>query len=397
MKILHIIPSIASVRGGPSQAVIEVVKALRDENIEAEIVTTNDNGNDLLDVPLGRRIEYKQVPVNFFKRFSPKVGSIREFAFSRELTIWLWQNVSKYDLLHVHAIFSYPSTVAMAIARFQGVPYIVRPLGQLCEWSLQQSSRKKQIYLQLIEKANLNYSKSIHFTSKQEQQEASQLNLSSPSFILPHGVDIPNINPNARQHLREYLNLPDDEPIILFLSRLHHKKGLEYLIPALGKLSDYRFTFVLSGSGSQEYESEIKSLLVSNGIKNRTHITGFVKGEIKDLIMQGSDLFALTSYSENFGIAALEALAVGLPVLLTPGIALADLVAQQHLGYVTELQVTAIAAAIQQVLDCPKEAQKRGDRAQKLILENYTWARIASKLISVYTEIIESQTVPTAS
>ncbi|MBD2521539.1 glycosyltransferase [Nostoc sp. FACHB-133] len=397
MRILHIIPSIASVRGGPSQAVIEVVKALRNENIEAEIVTTNDNGNDLLDVPLGRRIEYNQVPVNFFKRFSPKVGSIREFAFSRELTIWLWQNISKYDLLHVHAIFSYPSTVAMAIARFQGVPYIVRPLGQLCEWSLQQSSRKKQIYLQLIEKANLNYSKSIHFTSKQEQQEASQLNLSSPSFILPHGVDIPNINPNARQHLRQYLNLPDDEPIILFLSRLHHKKGLEYLIPALGKLSDYRFTFVLAGSGSQEYESEIKSLLVSNGIKNRTHITGFVKGEIKDLIMQGSDLFALTSYSENFGVAALEALAVGLPVLLTPGIALADLVAQQHLGYVTELQVTAIAAAIQQVLDCPEEAQKRGDRARKFVLENYTWDCIASRLISVYTEIIESQTVFTAS
>ncbi|MBE8998631.1 glycosyltransferase [Nostoc sp. LEGE 12447] len=396
MKILHIIPSIASVRGGPSQAVIEVVKALRDENIEAEIVTTNDNGNDLLDVPLGRRIEYNQVPVNFFKRFSPKVGSIREFAFSRELTIWLWQNVSKYDLLHVHAIFSYPSTVAMAIARFQGVPYIVRPLGQLCEWSLQQSSRKKQIYLQLIEKANLNYSKSIHFTSKQEQQEASQLNLSSPSFILPHGVDIPNINPNARQHLRQYLNLPDDEPIILFLSRLHHKKGLEYLIPALGKLSDYRFTFVLAGSGSQEYESEIKSLLVSNGIKNHTHITGFVKGEIKDLIMQGSDLFALTSYSENFGVAALEALAVGLPVLLTPGIALADLVAQQHLGYVTELQVTAIAASIQQALDHPHEAKEMGDRARKFILENYTWDRIASKLISVYTDIIESQTVSTA-
>ncbi|NEU79743.1 glycosyltransferase [Nostoc sp. UIC 10630] len=396
MKILHIIPSIASVRGGPSQAVIEVVKALRDENIEAEIVTTNDNGNDLLDVPLGRRIEYNQVPVNFFKRFSPKVGSIREFAFSRELTIWLWQNVSKYDLLHVHAIFSYPSTVAMAIARFQGVPYIVRPLGQLCEWSLQQSSRKKQIYLQLIEKANLNYSKSIHFTSKQEQQEASQLNLSSPSFILPHGVDIPNINPNARQHLRQYLNLPDDEPIILFLSRLHHKKGLEYLIPALGKLSDYRFTFVLAGSGSQEYESEIKSLLVSNGIKNRTHITGFVKGEIKDLFLQGADLFALTSYSENFGVAVLEALSAGIPVIVTPGVALANLVAQENLGYVAEFDVTAIAAAIQQVLDCPEEAQKRGDRARKFVLENYTWDRIASKLISVYTDIIESQTVSTA-
>ncbi|QLE51310.1 glycosyltransferase [Nostoc sp. C057] len=397
MKILHIIPSIASVRGGPSQAVIEVVKALRDENIEAEIVTTNDNGNDLLDVPLGRRIEYNQVPVNFFKRFSPKVGSIREFAFSRELTIWLWQNVSKYDLLHVHAIFSYPSTVAMAIARFQGVPYIVRPLGQLCEWSLQQSSRKKQIYLQLIEKANLNYSKSIHFTSKQEQQEASQLNLSSPSFILPHGVDIPNINPNARQHLREYLNLPADEPIVLFLSRLHPKKGLDYLIPALGKLSDYRFTFVLAGSGDPNYESEIQSLLAINNIHNCTHLAGFVKGEIKDLFLQGADLFALTSYSENFGVAVLEALSAGIPVIVTPGVALANLVAQENLGYVAEFDITAIAAAIQQVLDCPEEAQKRGDRARKFILENYTWDRIASKLISVYTDIIESQTVSTTS
>ncbi|WP_392479049.1 glycosyltransferase [Nostoc sp. C110] len=395
MKILHIIPSIASVRGGPSQAVIEVVKALRDENIEAEIVTTNDNGNDLLDVPLGRRIEYNQVPVNFFKRFSPKVGSIREFAFSRELTIWLWQNVSKYDLLHVHAIFSYPSTVAMAIARFQGVPYIVRPLGQLCEWSLQQSSRKKQIYLQLIEKANLNSSKSIHFTSKQEQQEASQLNLSSPSFILPHGVDIPNINPNARQHLREYLNLPADEPIVLFLSRLHPKKGLDYLIPALGKLSDYRFTFVLAGSGDPNYESEIQSLLAINNIHNCTHLAGFVKGEIKDLFLQGADLFALTSYSENFGVAVLEALSAGIPVIVTPGVALANLVAQENLGYVAEFDITAIAAAIQQVLDCPEEAQKRGDRARKFILENYTWDRIASKQISVYTEIIESQTVST--
>jgi glycosyltransferase involved in cell wall biosynthesis len=285
----------------------------------------------------------------------------------------------------------------MAIARFQGVPYIVRPLGQLCEWSLQQSSRKKQIYLQLIEKANLNYSKSIHFTSEQEQQEASQLNLSSPSFILPHGLNIPNIIPNARQHLRQYLNLPADEPIVLFLSRLHPKKGLDYLIPALGKLSDYRFTFVLAGSGDPNYEIEIQSLLAINNIHTCTHLAGFVKGEIKDLFLQGADLFALTSYSENFGVAVLEALSAGIPVIVTPGVALANLVTQENLGYVAEFDVTAIAAAIQQVLDCPEEAQKRGDRARKFILENYTWDRIASKLISVYTDIIESQTVSTTS
>ncbi|MBD2345490.1 glycosyltransferase [Anabaena subtropica] len=390
MKILHIIPSIASVRGGPSQAVIEAVKALTNAGIKAEIATTNDNGDDLLDVPIGKLIDYKQVPVQFFRRFSPQVSSIREFAFSKELTIWLWHNVCKYDLLHIHAIFSYPSTIAMAIARLQKVPYIVRPLGQLCEWSLQQSYYKKQIYLQLIEKANLNSSKSIHFTSEQEQQEASQLKLSSPSFVIPHGIDVPNIMPNARQGLRKYLNLPEDEPIILFLSRLHPKKGLDYLIPALGKLSDYRFTFVLAGSGEANYEREIKSLLAANNIENRTQFTGFVQGEVKDLLLQGADLFALTSYSENFGVAVLEALSVGLPVLITPGVALAKMVTQQNIGYVAEFDIPAIAGCIQEALEHPLKVKQMGNHARKFISENYTWDCIASNLISVYTSTIKT-------
>ncbi|MCF4967973.1 glycosyltransferase [Nostoc sp. CMAA1605] len=387
MKVLHIIPSVASVRGGPSQAVVEAVKALINAGVDAEIATTNDNGDDLLYVPIGKLVEYKQVPVQFFRRFSPKVNSIREFAFSQDLTTWLWQNVSQYDLLHVHAIFSYPSTIAMTIARLQRVPYIVRPLGQLCEWSLQQSYQKKQLYLKLIERANLNYSKCIHFTSEQEQQEAAPLKLRSPSFVVPHGLYIPHIIPNARQRLRQQLNLPDDEPIILFLSRLHAKKGLDYLIPALSKLLDYHFTFVIAGSGDADYESKIKSLVIAHGLQNRTHFTGFVKGEKKDLLLQGSDLFALTSHSENFGVAVLEALAAGIPAIITPGVALANMVTQENLGYVAEFDITAIATSIKQALDAPQEAKQRGDRARKFISENYTWDCIASKLISVYTEI----------
>ncbi|QSJ15291.1 glycosyltransferase [Nostoc sp. UHCC 0702] len=388
MKVLHIIPSVASVRGGPSQAALETVKALRKIGLETEIVTTNDNGNDLLDVPLGKCIEYQQVPVRFFSRFSPQVDFIREFAFSRQLTAWLWQHVSNYDLLHIHAIFSYASTAAMAIARLRGIPYIIRPLGQLCEWSLQQSAYKKQIYLNLIERANLNSSRALHLTSFQEQQEVSRLALDVPSFVLPHGLSVPSLIPNARDRLRQHLNIPADEPIILFLSRLHPKKGLDYLIHALGKLTDYRFTFVVAGSGDQEYEAEIESLAVSTGIRDRTHFVGFVAGETKNLFIQGSDLFALTSHAENFGIAVLEALAVGVPVVVTPGVALATVVGENQLGYVPELDVLAIAQAIEQHLTHPQAAKDMGDRARVMIREQYTWDKIAAKMVEIYQTII---------
>lgn len=393
MKVLHVIPSVASVRGGPSLVVLEMVKALRDKGVEAEIATTNDNGANLLDVPLGQCSEYQQVPVWFFPRFSPDFHALREFAFSWQLTIWLWQVIDQYDLIHIDGIFSYPSTTPMAIARLKQVPYIVRPLGQLCQWSLQQSARKKQIYFQLVEKANLIHSQALHLTSEQELQEVSQLNLNIPSFILPHGLFVSPTIPDARQRLRQYLNVPADEPIILFLSRLHPKKGLDYLIRALGQLSKQRFTFVIAGSGSPEYETEVESLLLSHGIRNRTHITGFVQGEVKDVLMQGADLFALTSYSENFGVAVLEALGSGLPVLITPGVALADVVNDQCLGYVTQLDVAEIAFTIEQALEDPQKRKSMGDRARKLILERYTWDKIASNLIDIYTEIIDSKPV----
>lgn len=390
MKVLHIIPSIATIRGGPSQAILEMVKALRENDIDAEIITTNDNGEGLLNVPLGKFIDYQQVPIQFFSRFSPPINAIREFSYSRDFTIWLWQNIRNYDLLHIHGIFSYTPTIAMAIARMQKIPYIVRPFGLLCEWSLQQKKCKKKLYLQLIEKANLNNTQYIHFTSITEQKEASPLNLTSSSFVLPLGIYTPQRILNAREKLQKHLNIPHDEAIILFLSRLHYKKGLDYLIPALGKLSNYQFTFILAGSGDPDYETEVKTLVTTHGIQDKTHFVGFIKGEFKDLLMQGSDIFALTSYSENFGISVLESLAAGVPVIVTPGVALSDIVQQQHLGYVTELNVNAIAATIQNFLDNPQESENMGDRARQFILDNYTWDKISLKMISVYEKIIQS-------
>jgi glycosyltransferase involved in cell wall biosynthesis len=389
VKILHVIPSISPARGGTSRAIIDMVHASIDRGIDVEIATTNDNGEHLLDIPLYQRILYDRIPTYFFPRFSPSIPAMREFAFSGSFTTWLFQNIAKYDAIHVHALFSYTSTVAMAIARLKKVPYLVTPHGLLCEWSLQQSRQRKQAYLTLIERANLDRAKAIHLTCQQERDDVLALNFKSPPVVLPLALTkIPVQIPEAANLLRQSLNLPTDEPIILFLSRLHYKKGLDYLIPALGNLRNRRFTLVIAGNGTPAYEAEIQTLLVTEGLEDRTQMVGFVEGERKDLLIQGADLFALTSHSENFGISVLEALIVGTPVLVTPGVGLATIVRDHQLGYVADLDIEAITHALDRHLTDPNFSKQMGIRARQFTIENYNWDKIATDLVLVYQAIV---------
>ena len=115
---------------------------------------------------------------------------------------------------------------------------------------------------------------------------------------------------------------------------------------------------------------------------------------MKYIFLQGADIFALTSHSESFGVAVLEALAVGLPVIVTPGVALASVVEQNQLGYVAELDVAAIASSLHHCLDHPQAAKEMGDRARHLIVENYTSKHVASNLNELYATILKQQLLP---
>jgi glycosyltransferase involved in cell wall biosynthesis len=392
MKVLHVTPSIADIRGGTSQAILGMVSALRYQGVAVDIVTTNDNGPTLLEVPLGSPTIYRGASIYFFPRFSPVQAGLRDFAFSYALGRWLNQFICTYDLVHIHALFSFPCTFAMGLARRYSIPYVNHPHGLLCDWSLQQSRAKKMAYLTLTELTNLRQSKAILVTSQKEKQELQALSLEGLSKVVPLGLSMPPSIPEARQCLRQHLGLPLDQPIVLFLSRIHPKKGLEYLIQALGQISHQRFTFVLAGNGDAVYEAKIKTLINEQGLHNQTCLLGFVEGETKELILQGSDLFALTSYSENFGVSVLEAMAAGLPVLVTPGVALAAEVEEHKVGYTPALEVSEIAQALSDCLKHPEEAKIMGDRARQLVLNYYTWERVAAQLVDVYADILKDKT-----
>lgn len=387
LKVLHVVQSLASVKGGLSKAVMEMVKGLIAQNIETLIVTTNDDSDQILNVPLKKCHDYCDVPVIFFPRLSSSSPGIRDFSFSWSLTVWLWQNISQYDLVHVHGLFTYPSSIAMVIARLKNIPYIISPHGMLLKWSLEQKTKKKKLYLRLLEEANINQSKKIHYTAPQEREEAEVLNLTSANFILPLGLSISELLDQPQDKIRIHYGIGKNIPIILFLSRIHEKKGLDFLVNALGKLS-LDFRLIIAGSGEPDYEDKIKNLIQTNNLEDKVIWAGFVEGELKEILLQGSDLFALTSYSENFGIAVLEALSSGLPVVITPGIALSSMVKENDLGYVCDLDVDSIYSAITTALSHPKKLEDMSQRSRIFIQENYSWDKIAKDLVDVYKEII---------
>jgi glycosyltransferase involved in cell wall biosynthesis len=402
MKVLHVIPAVASVRGGPSHAIFAMVKALRAQGVDAEIATTNNNGSRVLDVPFNQRIEYEGVPVWFFPQFPiPKqgnfsVGKDKAFIFSAALTTWLWQNLHHYDIVEAHYLFSYASTCAEAIARRYNIPYVVRTIGQLAPWALAQSQLKKRLYTFLIERQNLNRAAAIHCTSDGEAEDVYRFGIQTPTFILPLGVELPPAIPEAKQKLHDLYAIPPETPVVLFLSRIHPKKRPDLLVQAISQVADqdYGCHLIFAGSGEAEYLSYLIGLVSSLGLASRVSFAGFVTGKDKALLLQGSDIFVLPSFAENFGVAVAEAMAAGLPVIVTPDVQISPEVMTHQAGLVVEGNVDAVSAALARLIASPEERRQLGANGQRLVRRCYSWNVIAQNLAEVYTKILRDPSQP---
>ena len=387
MKVLHVIPSLSPSLGGPTTVVLNLVKALLNNGVQAEIVTTNHNGSKSLDVPLYQKIEYERVPVWFLPYFSPH---IKEFIFSPALTKWLWQNIKNYDILDNHYLFSYAPSCAAKIAKLHNIPYTVRIQGQLTSWALTQSKLKKQIYSMLVERHNLNYAAAIHCTSDAEAEDVRRYGIKTPIIKLPLGVEQVAVNPQAKSQLHSLYNISPQTPIILFLSRLRHNKCPDMLIKALSLINTncLDFHLLIAGTGEPIYINYLKQLVKSFKLSNRITFTGFVQNEQKNLLLQGADLFVLPSVSENFSIATAEAMTAGKPVIVTPGVQLAPEIIAANAGLVVEQDVNALLQGISDLLRSPKLREELGKNGSTWATNRYCPNYIASNLARMYSAII---------
>jgi len=400
--------------------VLGLSAALASQGIDVTIITTDSNGDigqSPLDVPLNQPIKQNGYQIIYF-RCSP----FRRYKFSLSLLQWLNENAQQFDLAHIHALFSPVTTFAATIARYHKLPYIIRPCGMLDPADLQKKKCLKQIYATLLERPNLAGAAAIHFTSKQEAKISERFGLASTSkmsvpqdLVIPLGVttgcdrpfpvspfltetgggrtEVLTTNVFLAKFYHEILTNPQI-PIILFMSRIEPKKGLNLLITALESIlaDGIKFHFILAGSNPQDadYETQIKEKIQNSRLGIFTTITGFVSGDLKVALLRKADLFVLPSYYENFGIAVAEAMAAGVPVAISDRVHISEDIQQAEAGWVAPLEVGAIASTIKSALLAPQERQRRGLNAQAYAKKHYNWEAIAQQTINAYQHILSS-------
>ncbi|MFZ9620911.1 MAG: glycosyltransferase [Prochlorococcaceae cyanobacterium] len=380
MRVLHVIPSISLLRGGPTVAALEMAAAQRQLGLDARLLSTDDHGpSDFEDLPTGVWCEYQGVPVWLCRRWPLPGRSLRDWALAPALPWRLHHQLGDIDLLHVHALFAFPSTTAMLMARCAGVPYVVSTIGQLCSWSLQQSPTRKRLMLALIERANLAGAAALHVTTTAEAQQTAALQLPVPCLEIPLGVMAPPLLPSGGGQ-------PPTPQRLLFLSRLHPKKQLENLLEALALLRrrqpQLSWQLQIAGRGEPVYEAALQQLALRLGLERQCHWLGFVEGQAKWQLLAQADWLVLPSAAENFGIVVIEALAAGTPVLLSPEVALAPAVQAANAGRVCSSEPEQLAAVLAQVLSHP-DAQWRL-RARALAVEQFSWPAIAERFAAAY-------------
>ncbi|MER3493027.1 MAG: glycosyl transferase group 1 [Mastigocladus sp. ERB_26_2] len=390
MHILQIVPSISLIYGGPSQMVLGLAPALAKEGVKVTVITTDsngDNGQKPLDVTLNVPIQKDGYEIIYFR-----CAPFRRYKFSLDLCKWLNRYIQKFDIAHIHALFSPISSAAAAICRQRQLPYILRPLGTLDPADLRKKKYLKQIYAAILERGNIANAAALHFTSVQEAKISERFGVATRDLVIPLGVIPPK--KNEENLVRQQFGIAANIPLVLFMSRIDPKKGLDLLIPALEKLlaEGLNFQFVLAGTNPQDpaYEQKIKSQIDNSSLRSHTSITGFVTGELKSSLLQAADLFVLPSYYENFGIAVAEAMVAETPVVISDQVHICQQVHESQSGWVTTTDVLALTESLRTALQNPAECQRRGLNAKDHALHNYSWDAIARQTIQAYKQILVS-------
>jgi glycosyltransferase involved in cell wall biosynthesis len=387
MRLLHVVPSyLPAVRyGGPVFAVHALCAALAKRGCEVTVFTTNVDGPGESAVPLDAPVPMDGVNVRYFP--SPW---LRRLYYAPAMARALRDDFGRFDAVHLHSVFLWPTWAAARAATRAGVPYLLSPRGMLVKDLIaRKSALLKRAWIALIERRNIEQAAGIHVTSRVEALELQRFGFALPALHeVPNGVDAAESEGGADALPAEVeALLGGGRPVILALGRINWKKGLDRLIPALVRVPEA--VLLVVGNDEEGHTTALRDLAQREQVHDRVVFAGPVFGRAKAALYRRATLLALASYSENFGNVVLEAMAAGCPVVVTPEVGAAPIVEELGGGLVVQGTPQALADGLQNLLGDPALRAAMGKRASQLVRAKYSWDAVAAQMIEVYRQKIE--------
>lgn len=381
MKIVHVITSMDPDKGGPQAVVMRLAAAQAELGHAVHVVSQADDGTCARVVALGETIPgFEQIRWHLL----PPPGRLEEI-LCRKARPLLSHVLADADQLHLHGVWEPILSCAATIARRIGLPYCVCPAGMLDSWSLAQKRWKKQLALALGCRRMLDNAAFIHALNRDEVELMQPVGLRAPAEIIPNGVFVEEFEQlPSPECFSALVSLPRGRRYVLFLSRLHYKKGLDLLAHGFQTVARHcpDVDLVVAGPDGGA-EDDFRDLVRRFGLEKRVLMVGPLYGRTKLQALVSAACFCLPSRQEGFSIAITEALACGTPVVITHACHFPE-VAAAGAGAVVSLDPAEIARGMIEVLSDRDAAEAMGRNGRRLVFENYTWPRIARLTASLY-------------
>jgi glycosyltransferase involved in cell wall biosynthesis len=367
--------------GGPPRTVLGLCRALQECGVDVDVFTTTANGSSDFPASPEQGEIYEGVRVHYFARHFPK-----RFFRAADLARILSASVCDFDLVHVHGLWNFTVWSAVRIVRQSPVPYVVSPRGMLDSGSMTHQTWRKLLAYRLLERRSLESATRLHATSASESRSLEALGFADKTFELPNGFDAPLDMP-ARGAFRARLNVPGSAPLVTYLGRIHPIKRLDLLAAAFQRLHARYPEARLVIAGPDDERSRKKLQPLFEAFAGAVIWMGELGSEDKWGLLRDSTALVMCSDSESFGVAVVEAMAAGIPVVVTRTCPWQE-VERVRCGFWVEQDPAAIAAALDWIVRNRSEAAEMGLRGTALARRQYGWSAIGAAMLERYGEIL---------
>jgi glycosyltransferase involved in cell wall biosynthesis len=374
MKVLHVVPSFypAFNYGGPTTTVYALCAELVCQGCEVRVLTTDANGlGAVLDVP-------KDTPVTLPPGLSVRYcARILRHSISPQLLRRLASEIRWADLVHLTAVYNFPTFPTLLGCRWLNKPLVWSPRGALQRWPSSRRPGLKAAWESVCRRLAPS-GMVLHVTSAQEAAESVAKFPRARAVVVPNGVELPprRERRNGCGQLR-----------LLFLGRIDPKKGIENLLAACRGLShlEQPWSLTIAGSGDAAYTASLQQNAHDLGLREQVSFAGEVRGQAKADLFAASDIAVFPSHTENFAMVVAEALAHGVPVVASKGTPWSGVEAR-GCGLWVENDPASLAAAIARISRMP--LGEMGERGRRWMEEEFAWETVAREMLRLYGKLL---------